>query len=85
MNDMPSFSGVPGEGLTFLAELSHNNNRDWFEAHKGDYRSYLLEPAQAFVIALGERLKLIEVCFEHCRNMAPLHRWLVQVNESARS
>ena len=59
MNDMPPFSGFPREGLRFLQELTQNNNRDWFEAHKGHYRSYVLEPAQAFVIALGERLKLL--------------------------
>jgi uncharacterized protein (TIGR02453 family) len=59
MSEMPSFPGFPGEGLTFLGELAANNNREWFEAHKGDYRSYVLEPAQAFVVALGERLKLL--------------------------
>jgi uncharacterized protein (TIGR02453 family) len=59
MGDMPSFTGFPEEGLGFLEGLAHNNNREWFEAHKADYRSYLLEPAQAFVVALGERLKLL--------------------------
>jgi hypothetical protein len=23
----------------------------------------------------------VDVCLEHCRNMAPLHRWLVQVGK----
>jgi uncharacterized protein (TIGR02453 family) len=59
MGDMPSFSGFPNEGLKFLEGLAQNNNREWFEAHKADYRSHLLEPAQAFVVALGERLKLL--------------------------
>lgn len=27
--------------------------------------------------------KLIEVCFEHCRNMLPLHRWLVELDAKA--
>jgi uncharacterized protein (DUF2461 family) len=57
MSDMPSFPGFPVEGLEFLEGLAHNNNREWFEAHKADYRSFVLEPAQAFVVALGERLK----------------------------
>jgi uncharacterized protein (TIGR02453 family) len=26
---------------------------------------------------------LVDVCLEHCRNMAPLHRWLVQVGKKA--
>jgi uncharacterized protein (TIGR02453 family) len=59
MSDMPSFLGFPAEGLGFLEGLAQNNNREWFEAHKSDYRAYLLEPAQAFVVALGERLKLL--------------------------
>jgi uncharacterized protein (DUF2461 family) len=59
MSEMPPFPGFPVEGLGFLEELAHNNNREWFEAHKADYRSYVLEPAQAFVVALGERLKLL--------------------------
>ena len=59
MSDMPSFPGFPREGLKFLGDLENNNNRDWFEEHKGDYRAYVLEPAQAFVVALGERLKLL--------------------------
>jgi hypothetical protein len=25
--------------------------------------------------------ELVDVCLEHCRNMAPLHRWLVRVGE----
>jgi uncharacterized protein (TIGR02453 family) len=59
MSDMPSFPGFPREGLGFLGDLENNNNREWFEDHKGDYRAYVLEPAQAFVAALGERLKLL--------------------------
>jgi uncharacterized protein (TIGR02453 family) len=59
MGDMPSFPGFPNEGLQFLEGLAHNNNREWFEAHKADYHAYLIEPAQAFVVALGERLKLL--------------------------
>lgn len=59
MSNEQSFSGFPKEGLEFLAGLAENNNREWFEAHKGDYRAYVLEPAQGFVATLGERLKLL--------------------------
>jgi uncharacterized protein (TIGR02453 family) len=57
MSEITPFSGFPGGALEFLTELDRNNNREWFEAHKGDYRTHLLEPAQAFVAALGERLR----------------------------
>jgi uncharacterized protein (TIGR02453 family) len=57
MSDIPAFSGFPREGLQFLAELAENNNREWFQARKQIYLTQLMEPAQAFVVALGLRLK----------------------------
>ncbi len=59
MSEPPSFSGFPPRGIQFLEELLNNNNRDWFEAHREVYHNYLVKPAQAFVIALGERLKTL--------------------------
>jgi uncharacterized protein (TIGR02453 family) len=59
MSEFPSFSGFPEEGVRFLADLRHNNNKEWFEANKSTYRDQLLSPAQAFVADLGERLKAI--------------------------
>ena len=57
MSEAPDFSGFPQEGLRFLAGLQENNNREWFEAHKDQYRTQVLAPAQDLVFALGERLK----------------------------
>lgn len=51
------FSGFPPEALNFLAALSVNNEKSWFDAHKRDYEKYLLEPSRAFVVAMGRRLK----------------------------
>ena len=59
MSEVPAFPGFPKEGLSFLENLARNNNREWFEAHRQEYLSQVLEPAQAFVLALGERLKAI--------------------------
>jgi uncharacterized protein (TIGR02453 family) len=53
------FPGFPTEAMQFLADLADNNNRDWFEAHKKDFKRVLLEPAQVFVLALGEGLQTI--------------------------
>jgi uncharacterized protein (TIGR02453 family) len=57
MNDKPAFDGFPKRGLRFLGELEQNNNREWFQAHKGAYQQHVLAPAQDFVFALGERLR----------------------------
>ena len=59
MNTQLTFSGFPREGLEFLSELATHNDRTWFEAHKNTYQEMLLEPAQAFVVALGSRLQEI--------------------------
>jgi uncharacterized protein (DUF2461 family) len=59
MSNPISFSGFPKEAMSFLEELAAHNDRAWFKAHEQDYHQYLLEPAQGFVVALGERLKSI--------------------------
>jgi len=54
-----TFSGFPASGLQFFAELAQHNDRPWFEAHRQTYLDCVLAPAQAFVSALGERLRAL--------------------------
>ncbi len=51
-----TFSGFPPETQRFLADLTLNNNRDWFTAHREDYETYYLAPALAFIADIGPRL-----------------------------
>ena len=44
------------EVLAFLSALSRNNNRDWFNAHKSDYETLILEPAFLFIDAMQRPL-----------------------------
>ena len=53
------FKGFPRECLRFFEQLSKNNNRKWFEAHRGDYEAFVLDPARLFISAMGERLRAI--------------------------
>lgn len=57
MTDIVPFVGFPVEGVKFLRDLRDNNNKEWFEAHKSTYRDAVQMPAQALVVALGERLR----------------------------
>ena len=41
----------------FLAELSMNNNREWFQANKARYERDVRNPLLDFVADFGERLK----------------------------
>jgi uncharacterized protein (TIGR02453 family) len=57
---MTVFTGFPPGAARFLAELAAHNDRDWFAAHRADYDALLLEPARAFVAAVGERLPAMQ-------------------------
>jgi uncharacterized protein (TIGR02453 family) len=51
-----TFTGFPRELIAYLRELGANNTREWFQAHYEDYQTLLVEPARAFVHAMGEVL-----------------------------
>jgi uncharacterized protein (TIGR02453 family) len=53
---MAAFGGFPPETIRFLRDLRANNRKDWFDAHRGDYETYWVAPAKAFVVAAGELL-----------------------------
>lgn len=59
MPDSTTFKGFPPATLQYLQDLADNNNREWFEANRERYEKDLLEPAVAFVAALGARLQAI--------------------------
>ena len=40
----------------FLRELAENNNRPWFQENRGRFESQVREPAQRFIVAVGERI-----------------------------
>ncbi|TMK13805.1 MAG: DUF2461 domain-containing protein [Actinobacteria bacterium] len=51
-----SFEGF-GPTTTFLKDLGRNNSKEWFHDHYDDYQEHLLEPAMAFVEAIGPLLR----------------------------
>jgi len=54
--DTTTFQGFSGKTLKFLRQLGRNNNRDWFQENRTTYDEELMEPAKAFVAAMGEKL-----------------------------
>lgn len=60
---MTDFSHFSPAMFDFLAELSLNNNRDWFNANKQRYEDTVREPARAFVRAMGAQLDSISEHF----------------------
>ena len=56
---MPSdndFPGFPQRTFEFLAALSRNNTKEWFDAHRGDYKDFYVAPAVALASALRPHL-----------------------------
>jgi len=58
-----AFAGFPPDLFQFLAELGLNNEREWFEPRKQRYESSVLEPALAFIRAMGPPLSRISSSF----------------------
>jgi len=57
MDEAAAFHGFTRETVSFFRKLKRNNNRVWFEKNRGTYEKHVLEPAKAFVAAMGLRLK----------------------------
>jgi len=57
MAETAVFSGFNKETVQFFKGLRRNNDRDWFAKHREMYDKHVMEPAKAFVVAMGERLR----------------------------
>jgi len=56
MSDTPVFTGFTKETIRFFNGLRKNNTREWFNANRETYGREVMEPAKAFVTAVGEKL-----------------------------
>lgn len=55
-----TFTGFTPVTLEFLQALAANNRKEWFEAHKDDYRLHLQKPLQQLASALAGPLLTID-------------------------
>lgn len=58
------FNGFPRDTIKFLEELRSNNNKPWFEAHKGEYERFVLGPLQNLVMEIAPVMLTIDPDFE---------------------
>lgn len=63
---MSSFPGFPKGTARFLRDLTRNNDKAWFDAHRDAYEACYVEPAKSFVAAIGPKLQKLApgVAFE---------------------
>lgn len=52
-----AFAGFSPETVKFFEGLSRHNDRGWFEKNRATYEAHVMEPAKAFVTAVGDRLR----------------------------
>lgn len=57
MTEQQEFQGFSKETLKFFKDLKKNNTKKWFETHKKDYETFVMQPAKAFVVAMGDELR----------------------------
>ncbi|MEA2518532.1 MAG: hypothetical protein QOF49_612 [Chloroflexota bacterium] len=50
-----TFTGFRPGAVQFLADLTANNDRAWFQPRKSEYEELLKRPLEALCVALGER------------------------------
>jgi uncharacterized protein (TIGR02453 family) len=48
------------QSLLFLSQVRQENSKEWFEAHRDDYETGLLQPLRALVEALGNSMLQID-------------------------
>jgi len=58
------FEGFSTELFRFLSGLAEENNKPWFDEHRGVYEAEVLGPAKAFVAELGPILHMLNEAIE---------------------
>lgn len=53
------FTGFPEGCIAFYRNLRENNNKAWFDRHRDDFDSSVMDPARRFVIEMGDMLREI--------------------------
>jgi uncharacterized protein (TIGR02453 family) len=59
-----AFTGFRPEAIQFLADLTENNSRDWFQPRKSEYERLLKEPLAALCVALDEAFRARDIPLE---------------------
>jgi len=59
MSKLENFNGFTKETFKFFKDLENNNTREWFEENRAVYEKNVMEPAQEYVMTMGERFKSI--------------------------
>jgi len=72
----PPFDGFPAEGLSFLQRLRKNNNREWFNGHKGEFEEFVKLPMLSLITSLQQPMLAVapEVSVDTKKSMFRIYR-----------
>ena len=72
----PPFDGFPTEGLSFLQKLKKNNNREWFNKHKGEFEEFVKLPMLSLITSLQQPMLAVapEVSVDTKKSMFRIYR-----------
>jgi uncharacterized protein (TIGR02453 family) len=72
----PTFSGFGPEAIQFLADLTANNERAWFQPRKAEFERLLKEPLESLIEALAGRFEArhIPLCADPARSPFRIYR-----------
>ena len=57
MAKQTAFPGFSRDLIVFFQALEQHNEKAWFDQHRNEYQTLLMEPAKRFVAAMGEQLR----------------------------
>ncbi len=77
------FQGFSRRTFTFLRDLGRNNDKAWFEAHRGEYERYVLAPLRDLVNDLADFMLGIDLSFEAAPDL--MARFRRQIDENPES
>lgn len=81
MDEVLNFEGFSKKTVDFINNLKKNNNKKWFERNKKDYLNFVMNPARAFIVAIGERLKALS---PHIIAVPKVNKSLFRINRDTR-
>lgn len=71
-----AFTGFDSGAFTFFRRLKRHNDREWFEAHRAEYETYVRGPMRALVEEMDVRLARLapEMVGDPARSIFRIHR-----------
>ena len=69
-----NFDGFSPETQEILIGIRHNNNKEWFDAHKDDYNKFVHNPMTALADEIYEKMRVLDSSFDGLPKVCRVYR-----------